>query len=82
MANVNSTQTSFRIRLDLYDKLRFQAVKENRSQGEILNEALEDYLQKVENQTTFDEELWLKDYCEKIDTIVVKRILEYPSHNK
>ena len=57
MANVNSTQTSFRIRLDLYDKLRFQAVKENRSQGEILNEALEDYLQKVENQTTFDEEL-------------------------
>jgi len=57
MANVNSTQTSFRIRLDLYDKLRFQAVKENRSQGEILNEALEDYLQKVENQTTFDEKL-------------------------
>lgn len=55
MANLNSTQTSFRIRLDLYDKLRFQAVKENRSQGEILNEALEDYLQKVENQTTLDE---------------------------
>ena len=62
MANVNSTQTSFKIRLDLYDKLRFQAVKENRSQGEILNEALEDYLQKVENQTTFDEKLWLKNY--------------------
>ena len=58
MANVNSTQTSFRIRLDLYDKLRFQAVKENRTQGEILNEVLEDYLQKVENQTTFDEKLW------------------------
>lgn len=57
MANVNSTQTSFKIRLDLYDKLRFQAVKENRTQGEILNEALEDYLQKVENQTTFDKEL-------------------------
>ncbi len=54
MANVNSTQTSFRIRLDLYDKLRFQAVKENRTQGEILNEALEDYLQKVENQTKLE----------------------------
>lgn len=54
MANVNSTQTSFKIRLDLYDKLRFQAVKENRTQGEILNEALEDYLQKVENQTKLE----------------------------
>lgn len=75
MANVNSTQTSFRIRLDLYDKLRFQAVKENRSQGEILNEALEDYLQKVENQTTFDEELWLKNYY-KNRKKVVKEIVE------
>jgi len=50
MANRNSTQTSFKIDLDLYEKLRFQAVKENRTQGEILSEALEDYLKKVDGQ--------------------------------
>ena len=59
MVNVNSTQSSFRITLDLYEKLREQAYKQNRSQGEIINEALEDYFKKIENQTKLEINEWM-----------------------
>jgi len=51
MVSVDTTQTSFKIRLDLYDKLRLQAVKERRTQAEIMNQAIEEYLERNDNQT-------------------------------
>lgn len=51
MVSVDTTQTSFKIRLDLYDKLRLQAVKERRTQAEIMNQAIEEYLERNNNQT-------------------------------
>ncbi len=54
MVDVDSTQTNFRIKLDLYEKLREQSFKQNRTQGSIINEALEDYFKKIENQTKLE----------------------------
>ena len=51
MVSVDTTQTSFKIKLDLYDKLRLQAVKERRTQAEIMNQAIEEYLERNDNQT-------------------------------
>ena len=51
MVSVDTTQTSFKIKLDLYDKLRLQAVKERRTQAEIMNQAIEAYLERNDNQT-------------------------------
>ena len=51
MVSVDTTQTSFKIKLDLYDKLRLQAVKERRTQAEIMNQAREEYLERNDNQT-------------------------------
>ena len=51
MVSVDTTQTSFKIKLDLYDKLRLQAVKERRIQAEIMNQAIEEYLERNDNQT-------------------------------
>lgn len=51
MVSTNTTQTSFKIRLDLYDKLRLQAVKERRTQAEIMNQAIEEYIQRNSDQT-------------------------------
>ena len=51
MVSVDTTQTSFKIKLDLYDKLRLQAVKERRTQAEIMNQAIEEHLERNDNQT-------------------------------
>ena len=43
-------QINFRCRKSLYDRMRFQALKEDSTQAEILNKALEEYLNKYENE--------------------------------
>lgn len=42
-------QINFRCRKSLYDRMRFQALKEDSTQAEILNKALEEYLDKNED---------------------------------
>ncbi len=41
-------QINFRCNKELYDRLRYQVLKEERTQQEILNQALEEYLDKNE----------------------------------
>ena len=49
-------QINFRCKKSLYNRLRFQALKEESTQAEILNKALEEYLNKYEsgNQTKLE----------------------------
>lgn len=49
-------QINFRCRKSLYDRMRFQALKEDSTQADILNKALEEYLNKYEseNQTKLE----------------------------
>ena len=42
-------QTNFKCRNDLLKRLKYQAVKEERNQAEILNQALEEYLDRNED---------------------------------
>ena len=47
-------QINFRCRKSLYNRLRFQALKEDSTQADILNKALEEYLDKYEKQTKLE----------------------------
>ena len=47
-------QINFRCRKSLYKRLRFQALNEDTTQADILNKALEEYLNKYENQTKLE----------------------------
>ena len=47
-------QINFRCKKSLYDRMRFQALKEESTQADILNKALEEYLNKYENQTKLE----------------------------
>ena len=47
-------QINFRWRKSLYDRMRFQALNEDTTQADILNKALEEYLNKYENQTKLE----------------------------
>lgn len=49
-------QINFRCRKSLYKRLRFQALNEDTTQADILNKALEEYLNKYENQTKLEME--------------------------
>ncbi len=43
-------QTNFKCREDLLRRLKYQVLKEERNQAEILNQALEEYLDRNENE--------------------------------
>lgn len=43
-------QTNFKCRNDLIRRLKYQALKEERNQADILNQALEEYLDRNEGE--------------------------------
>ena len=48
------TQVTFKLESEIHEKLKFQALKEKRTQREIIEECIINYLIEKENQATLD----------------------------
>lgn len=51
---VEYTQVTFKLETEVHEKLKFQALKEKRTQREIIEECIINYLIEKENQATLD----------------------------
>lgn len=47
---METTQTSFKIEKNLHKKLKQQSLDEDRTQNEIMNQAIKEYIQRYNNQ--------------------------------
>ena len=55
-------QVSFKLESEIHDKLKFQALKEKRTQREIIEESIVKYLKENENENQTKLEIWKHDY--------------------
>lgn len=47
---METNQTSFKIKINLHKKLKQQSLDEERTQSEIMNQAIEEYLNRYDKQ--------------------------------
>ena len=53
------TQVTFKLESEIHEKLKFQALKEKRTQREIIEECIIKYLEENENVNQTKLDLWL-----------------------